>query len=129
MSKDLSRLYHQHITFSKSNKIPHMPKVIENYRSKHANFLNRESKKPPMPSVIREYRKSVKAYEDYIALECKKLGYIKPRGLTPKTRSTLTKTKRPTKPGKHYHYNEVNLNTPYVKRTTKKVRPRGTLRI
>lgn len=104
MSKDLSRLYHQHITFSKSNKVPPMPNSIRRYRNKHANYLNRESKKPPMPRVIREYRKSVKNYDDHMALECKRLGYIKLRkGLRPKTRKNKKNT--------NYHYKEVNLNS------------------
>ena len=55
-----------------------------------------------MPRVIREYRKSVKNYDNHMALECKRLGYVKLR----KSKSVKPRTR------KNYHYREVNLNAP-----------------
>lgn len=110
MSKDLSRLYHQHITYSKYPPPP-MPNSVKRYRDKYANYLKRESEKPPMPKVIRDYRKSVKNYNDHMALECKKLGYVKlRRGLRPKTRKRNSNKRSSNK--SNYHYREVNLNKP-----------------
>ena len=123
MSTDLSRLYHEHIKFSR-HPPPSMPNVIRKHREKYASYYNRESKKPPMPKVIREYRKSVKNYEDHMALECKRLGYVKLRkGLTPKTRKSINRktinrkaSPRPktrkidSLPKSNYHYREVHLN-------------------
>ena len=104
MSKDLTRLYHKDIKFSR-HPPPPMPNAIRRHREEHSNYYNRESKKPPIPRVIREYRKSVKNYNNHMALECKRLGYVKLK----KTKTVKPRTRKRTS---NYHYREVNLNKP-----------------